>query len=36
MFDIIVLSVLIVYAILGYKKPGIALVTVLPVVILLF
>jgi len=36
MFDIIVVSVLIVYVILGYKKPGIALVTMLPVIILLF
>jgi type IV pilus assembly protein PilC len=36
MFDIIVVSILIVYVILGYKKPGIALVTMLPVVILLF
>ncbi len=36
MFDIIAVSVLIVYVILGYKKPGIALVTMLPVVILLF
>jgi type II secretory pathway component PulF len=36
MFDIIVVSVLIVYAILGYKKPGVALVTMPPVVILLF
>jgi len=36
MFDIIVVSVLIVYAILGYKKPGVALVTMLPVIILLF
>jgi len=36
MFGIIVVSVLIIYVILGYKKPGIALVTVLPVVILLF
>jgi len=36
MFSIIAVSVLIIYAILGYKKPGIALVTVLPVVILLF
>ncbi|MCX5636281.1 MAG: type II secretion system F family protein, partial [Planctomycetota bacterium] len=36
MFDIIVVSVLIIYVILGYKKPGIALVTMPPVVILLF
>jgi type II secretory pathway component PulF len=36
MFSIIVVSVLIVYAILGYKKPGVALVTMPPVVILLF
>lgn len=36
MFSIIVVSVLIVYLILGYKKPGIALVTLLPVIILLF
>lgn len=36
MFDIVAVSVLIVYVILGYKKPGIALVTMLPVVILLF
>jgi type II secretory pathway component PulF len=36
MFEIIVVSVLIVYVILGYKKPGIALVTMPPVVILLF
>ena len=36
MFSIIVVSVLIVYAILGYKKPGVALVTMLPVIILLF
>ena len=32
---IIVVSVLIAYVILGYKKPGIALLTVLPVIILL-
>jgi type II secretory pathway component PulF len=36
MFDIIVVSVLIIYVILGYKKPGIALVTMPPVIILLF
>jgi type II secretory pathway component PulF len=36
MFDIIAVSVLIIYVILGYKKPGIALVTMLPVIILLF
>jgi len=36
MFSIVVVSVLIVYVILGYKKPGIALVTMLPVIILLF
>jgi len=36
MFSIIVVSVLIAYIILGYKKPGIALVTMLPVIILLF
>jgi len=36
MFSIIAVSVLIIYAILGYKKPGIALVTMPPVIILLF
>jgi type II secretory pathway component PulF len=36
MFDIIAVSVLIVYVILGYKRPGIALVTMPPVIILLF
>jgi type II secretory pathway component PulF len=36
MFDIVVVSVLIVYIILGYKKPGIALITMPLVVIMLF